>query len=147
MSKYPTLEALKALVTRLALEFYVEPASAQHQPHSIRVLRIKHAAEQWAVPCFDEFGDAEIESHVVRLHLVLDACECFEEAPDFETWRRDLGFPDEPVCREIHAQLATVVPAVRSLLGSEAAPIDSRAIEFNTDLAQALRACVDAPTD
>jgi len=147
LSKYPTVDALKTLVERLELDFHVEPATPEHKERSVRVIQLRCQSDEWRVPCFDEYDDARIESRVVRLHLVLDACDCFEEAPNFDTWRRDLGLPDDVVCREMYAQLKNVVPAIRSLVGTKAAPIDPRTIEFNTDLAAALRACVDVPAD
>ncbi len=142
-STYPEIEDLERLAARLDGTFDVEPASDELRALSVCVIRMRVGRDEWRVACFDEFGDADRPSRVVRLHLVLDACVCFEEAEDFDTWRRDLGLPDEPPVREMHAGLARVVPSLRERLGTDAKPIDERAIEFGTDLARALRACLD----
>ena len=143
MSKHPTLDALKALSAELDFTFVVEPASPAHREISVRVIRVLHGEGEWRVPCFDEYGDADHPSRVVLLHLILDACEFFEEAPDFETWRLDMGLKDDPISREMHDDLAAIVPEIRAVVGPDAAAIRPYAIEFNTELAKALRACTD----
>ena len=143
MYDFESLENLKRLSKSLRATIEVLPETDELRALSVREILLRLGGEAWTVPCFDEFRDAELVSRVVHLHLILDACICFEEAPDFETWRRDLGHPPGALSERLFEQLQKVVPPVREIVGTEARAIDERAIEFNTDLAQALRACLD----
>jgi hypothetical protein len=139
------LEALIELSKRVGGTLEVLPVTTTLREISYREIRIGDAdGESHLVPCFDEYRDAEIGSRVVLLHLLLDACVCFEEASDYATWRADLGLHAEDRSRELRGRLTEVVPNVRAIMGSEARPIDSHSLEFGTGLAKALRASRDS---
>ena len=87
----------------------------------------------------DEYRDTEINNPILWLHLVVEACEWFEEAGDYLTWRQDLGFKDNVFFKELYATLKIDVPKIRGLIGYKVKAIDHHHIEFNTDVAQALR--------
>ena len=137
------IEALEQFLAVSPLQFEISDETDALRAHSIREITVVDPSARVTIPVFDEFRDVEIPSRVVRLHLVLDACECFEEAGDFDGWRADVGFHDAAIIRAVYAQLTRAVPAVRALVGRELEPISSHAIEFNTTLAVRLRACRD----
>jgi len=88
---------------------------------------------------FDEYRDADIDNPILWLHLVVEACEWFEEADDYLIWRQDLGFKDNDFFLELYERLKNNVPEIRKLIGYDVKAIDHYHIEFNTDVAQALR--------
>lgn len=134
------LDALVALSRSLEATLEVEPETPALREISYREIRVSREGQRFLVPCFDEFRDVELGTPVILLHLVLDACICFEEADDYGAWLADLGLRDDERARSIYSQLASVVPAVRALVGPDAQPINSHDLEFNTGLAKALRA-------
>ena len=88
---------------------------------------------------FDEYRDADINNPILWLHLVVEACEWFEEADDYLTWRQDLGFKDNDFFQELYQRLKIDVPKTREFIGYDVNAVDHHHIEFNTDVAQALR--------
>ena len=88
---------------------------------------------------FDEYRDADIHNPILWLHLVAEACEWFEEADDYLIWRQDLGFKDNDFFLELYQRLKNDVPQIRKLIGCDVKAVDHYHIEFNTDVAQALR--------
>jgi len=88
---------------------------------------------------FDEYRDADINNPILWLHLVVEACEWFEEADDYITWRHDLGFKDNDFFQELYQRLKISVPKTRKIIGYDVNAVDHHHIEFNTDVAQALR--------
>lgn len=137
------IDALCGLLEERSLRLEVLPENADLARHDLREIRLHVGDESVVLPVFDEFRDSDLPSQVVRLHLLLDACECFEEAADASTWRSDLGLPKEPIVEAAYRRLAIGVPQVRAWIGRDVRAINAHDIEFGTTLATRLRSTLD----
>ena len=90
------------------------------------------------IPVDDE--DADRNNPALMLHLVLSACEIYEEADDFLVWARETGFDaSENWVQALYADLADVVPKIREKLGPDIKPLSSHDFSLNAGAARALR--------
>lgn len=109
---------------------------------SLRMITIQNNTDSnsaVAIVVSDEYRDVEINNPILWLHLVVEACEWFEEASDYLTWRQDLGFKDNAFFQDLYTSLKISVPKIRELIGHDVKAVEHHHIEFNTDVAQALR--------
>ncbi|MFT5174140.1 MAG: hypothetical protein ACI8W7_002327 [Gammaproteobacteria bacterium] len=144
MSDTPPVAALVAFLQTNDLVLRVLPSTQLLRAISYRSIEVRAKGQSFVVPVFDEYADANEDNPTAWLHLVLEACEYFEEADNFATWRLDIGLKDEPVTRHIHRQLTQLVPLLREQIGTSVKAIRHYEIEFNTGIAKALRACTHA---
>ncbi len=122
----------------LSVEKETNPLSEE----SLRVISIQNSTDSnnvVAIVVSDEYRDADINNPILWLHLVVEACEWYEEANDYLTWRQDFGFKDNAFFQDLYTSLKVVVPKTRELIGYDVKAVDHHHIEFNTDVAQALR--------
>ncbi|MFT7459465.1 MAG: hypothetical protein ACI909_002146 [Planctomycetota bacterium] len=89
---------------------------------------------------FDEYNDLNIANPVLWLNLVIDTCQGFEEARGYDEWRESEGYKDSDFYQSLYQQYFAVVPKIRNIIGTQVKAIDYYHIEFNTDIAKALRA-------
>ena len=87
---------------------------------------------------FDEYDDAEIQNPVLWLHLVIDTCNGYEEAQDYNEWRLNEGYPDTDYFKSLYQSYSVIVPEIRKIIG-DVETIGLYHIEFNTSITQALR--------
>jgi hypothetical protein len=81
----------------------------------------------------------EIQNPILWLHLILDTCQSFEEANNYDTWRKNEGYQDTSLYQSLYQQLSNTIPKIRDIIGAEVIAVDYHHIEFNTDIAKALR--------
>ena len=137
---YPQIDRLIEAISTLKLVFTVEPHSAELDRLDFRRIRLNCNGKGLSIPVADEYGDVDLNNPVVLLHLVLQACEFYEEAADFLVWSKDLGInASDPQARQIYFELREAVPQARALLGHDLKAIPAFDIELNTGLARALR--------
>lgn len=137
---YPQIDRLIEAITTLKLVITVAPRSAELDRLDCRRIQLHYSRQDLMIPVSDEYGDADLNTPVVLLHLVLQACEFYEEAADFLIWAKDLGLnASDPLARQIYFELREAVPQVRALLGHDLKAIPAFDIELNTGLARALR--------
>jgi hypothetical protein len=70
---------------------------------------------------------------------ILRQSQSFEEASDYDTWRKNEGYQDTPLYQPLYQQLSNTIPKIRDIIGSQVTAIDYHHSEFNTDIAKALR--------
>jgi len=88
----------------------------------------------------DEYGDANEDNQALLLHLVLAACECYEEADDVLGWAVEAEMDaSKDWVRQLYDQLGDVVPTIREVVGSEVKAISSWDFTLNADAARVLR--------
>lgn len=88
---------------------------------------------------FDEYKDAEIQNPILWLHMILDTCQGFEEAKDYQEWRKNEGYKDTAFFQLLYQQYSVVIPKIRDIVGQKVKAIDSYHIEFRTDIVETLR--------
>jgi hypothetical protein len=140
MSRHQVVAQLKLFLQNHALGFRVLDSKPQILALSIRDLELTAGTEKLVVPVYDEFRDALIENSALRLHLILQTCEYYEESADYNAWLLDIGIHHCAAAAEVYARIENLVPKLRSILGHEIRAVPDWDIEFNTDVAQALRA-------
>jgi hypothetical protein len=107
---------------------------------SYREIELTYLGTSITMPVFDEFSDFELDSPIVYLHLVLEACEYFEDTASYTAWRKDIGIEDNPVSEKIYQQLNISAPQLRKRLLNAPQAISDYDMQFNTYIAQQLRA-------
>lgn len=140
-NKYDEVEKLIEAVRNLQLSISKSPYELNNDGHFYQRVRLIKESLIIDFPIMDEFSDIEKGSPVVLLNFILQECLFFEDAGNFKEWCEDIGLQkDKPVSAAIYEELKIKVPEIRSTLGHEIKPINYYDIEFNTGVAQALRA-------
>ena len=142
MSETLPVQLLVAYLKTHDIKFSVLPESGRYREIFWREILVSINNTSFIVPVFDEFCDVELDNAAVWFHLVLETCECFEEAKDYKEWLIDFnGLTDNALSQSLFDDLKILVPKLRSQLGKTPLAIDSSEIEFNTNIAKDLRAC------
>ena len=124
----------------------LSPIDDENLPHeySLKAIRFaqnqENCTEPVILPVFDEFDDTAINNPVLWLHLLIDTCEGFEESQDYTEWRLNEGYPDTSFFKSLYASYKEKVPKLRKIIGTDIKAINAHHLEFNTNVAQALRA-------
>ena len=139
LKKYPEVLLLKQTVEKYKLSFSVS-AEFEVPYSSFKTIKIRAINKQFVVPLMDEYEDFDVNRPSLALHLVLLACEDFEEAEDYLVWCKDLGLTvaDER-CRNAWFHLREEVPKIRSFLGDQVQAIDSFDYQLGAGATQLLR--------
>lgn len=141
-SDYPVVENLAKAVKKYNIRFSVKAKSEPLSKIFYRRITMICSGKKFSIPVDDEYEDVKHGNPVVLLHLVLQECEFYEDAEDYLVWCKDVGLKAADVTvRSIYFELREIVPQIRALLGNLKA-VPGYDIEFNTDVAQALRAVV-----
>lgn len=139
MSNLKTIQSLANCYKANNLTLCVLQEKPQLKEQSLREIQLKTNNTTLTITVFDEYKDTEIQNPILWLHLILDACQSFEEANDYDTWRKNEGYKDTPLYQSLYQQLSNTIPKIRDIIGAEVTAIDYHHIEFNTDIAKALR--------
>lgn len=139
MKNYPAVNKLIAAVREHQFTFSFPATKAALAEQFYVRLAMHRDGKTVSLPVMDEYEDVPVKKPVVLLQLILQECELYEEAEDFETWAADVGLnPKLPITSEIYEELSEKVPIVREIAGNLRA-ISLHDMEFNTGAAQALR--------
>lgn len=139
MNKCKEVEALRACITEHQLEFEVLTAQAPLSDIFWREIIIQNSSMRIRMPVEDQHHDAE-RGPVAQLHLILATCECFEEeSVSLAQWCREAEVPNNEHGAALFAQLAQLVPQLRTMIGHQYQAISLYDMEFNTNIAQAMR--------
>ncbi|MFT4816979.1 MAG: hypothetical protein ACI80L_001359 [Pseudohongiellaceae bacterium] len=139
MSNLKTIRSIANCYKANNLCLSVLPEKPELADQSLRDIQLKNNDTTLTITVFDEYKDTEIQNPILWLHLILDTCQSFEEASDYDTWRKNEGYQDTPLYQSLYQQLSNTIPKIRDIIGSEVTAIDYHHIEFNTDIAKALR--------
>jgi hypothetical protein len=137
--KYPEVLMLKQTVGQYHLHF--EQSNTFKIPDSSFItVKMQARNNSFIVPLMDEYKDFDVHKPSLALHLVLLACEDFEEAEDYLVWCKDLGLTvaDEH-CRNAWFHLREEVPKIRSLFDKQVQAIDSFDYQLGAGATQLLR--------
>ncbi|MCM8526762.1 MAG: hypothetical protein NE327_09620 [Lentisphaeraceae bacterium] len=138
--QYKIIDDLKSLIKNLVLSISKSPQLLEDDGHFYERIRISRKETIIDFPIMDEFSDIEKGNTVVLLNFILQECVFYEEAMNYKVWCEDIGIDlEKQSSQNLYKELSEKVPEVRSLLGSNAKPVDYYHIEFNTDVAQTLR--------
>ena len=143
MTEYSTIDDLADCYTGNKLSLDIMESDPSLDSESLKNIQLSYinadSLESLGVIVFDEYEDTNIQNPVLWLHLIVDTCEGFEEAVDYREWRANEGYKDTPFYQSLYATYAEVIPKIRKVIGREVKAVDAHHIEFNTDVAKALR--------
>lgn len=140
-AQYPQVEQLITTLEQSPIKLQSGKPSRDLATYFYRYIQIDFPDLQLQFPVMDEFEDVKVGNPLVLLHLLLQECEFFEEAADFNAWVKDVGFFERSgTVHDIYRQLQQKVPTIRRFLGKDIRAIPSYNMEFNNGIAQALRA-------
>ena len=143
MIKHRVIEGLAECYTSNKLVLTICDEDEKLREASLKNIRLcqKNAEtpESIIVTVFDEYDDTTIQNPVLWLHLIVDTCQGFEEAANYDEWRLNEGYKDTAFFESLYSSYADIIPRIRNIIGKDVRALDSHHIEFNTDLAQALR--------
>lgn len=142
MDKTPqTIEILIQTIKDLKISISKSPELLDDDGHFYQRVQFTCNGSSIHFPFMDEYDDIIQENPVVLLNFIVQECEFFEEASGYEVWCEDIGVnKDKKSSRDLYEELEVKVPQIRKLIGSEIKALNHYDIEFNTGLAQALRA-------
>ena len=132
---HPSVYALIQYLQQQPVQFRLLAKQTLLTNISYLEIELTYLGSRITMPVFDEFSDVELDSSIVYLHLVLEACEYFEDAANFTEWRKDIGIEDNSVSQKIYQQLRISVPQLRQQLVNAPQAICDYDIQFNTDTA------------
>ena len=137
--KYSKVEVLKATVDKHQLTFKLNDAININAEGFITV-KMQAADHQFIIPLMDEFGDFDVQKPTLALHLVLLACEDFEEAEDYLVWCKALGLKaKDETCRAAWFHLRDEAPNVRAFFGDQVQAVDVFNYQMGAGATQLLR--------
>ena len=141
MIQYPEVQALVDAVREFGLSLSVEPATPELDAMSYRRIRFAAGDGRVAViPVDDEYGDAASDNPELLLHLVMAACEVYEEADDVAGWAREVGIDaDAPPADGLYRESGEACRVIRAIVGDDLRPISSWDFTLNAGAAQVLR--------
>jgi hypothetical protein len=141
MTDYPEVQALVDAVRELNLVLSVEPPTPELDAISYRRIRVESGDGRVVIiPVDDEYGDATDDNPELLLHLVLAACQVYEESEDALAWVREAGVqPASPLAADLFRESGEAVRVVRAIVGDRLQPISSWDFTLNTGAAQRLR--------
>ena len=137
------LRAIDERGLRLSIdpEGHVVPASSW-----CRVLVAARDGLARSIEVDDEYGDATDENQPLLLHLVLAACECYEEAEDILEWAGEAELDaSEAWVQELFSRLGELVPEIREIVGPEVRAVPAWDFTLNSGAARALRGRSSGP--
>jgi len=139
MSDKETIKQIANCYTNKKLSLSVleeKPALAEE---SLREIQIQTGNTTLTIIIFDEYKDLDIQNPVLWLNFIIDTCQSFEEEKDFHEWRKNEGYKDTDFYQSLYQTYSELIPKIREIIGTEVRAIDYQHIEFNTDIAKALR--------
>lgn len=139
MSDLKTIETIASCYRDNNLCLSVLEEKPELAKQSLREIQLQANGITLNITVFDEYKDAEIQNPVLWLYQILDTCQAFEEASDYNVWRKDEGYKDTPFYQSLYQQYSDTVPRIRDIIGVNVKAIDHYHIEFNTNIAKALR--------
>jgi len=131
---HPTVCTLIQYLQQHPVQFRLLAKKAPLANISYREIELTYPRTSITMPVFDEFSDLELDSPIVYLHLVLEACEYFEDSANYIAWRKDIGIQDNPVSQKIYQQLSMCAPKLRERLVNAPQAISDYDMQFNTDM-------------
>lgn len=139
MNETDPVEALKQYYQTHDIELQALPRCAPYNVYGMRVIRLSRDKETFFVPVTDEYGDSDIESPLVGLHLVLQTCEYFEQAEGYTHWLEDIELQDTQFAQELYQRLEILLPELRRVLGFQIKAISDWDIQLGTAIIRRLR--------
>jgi|GEM_PF-2844249 hypothetical protein len=139
MSEIEIIEAIARCYKDNNISLFILDITPELSQESLREIKLSVDNISTSIIVFDEFNDVEIQNPILWLHLIIDACEGFEEAKDYHEWRLNEGFHDTAFFQSLYQQYTLLVPEIRKIIGHAVKAVDSHHIEFNTNIAIALR--------
>lgn len=141
--KYDVVENLVNVVRDLKLSIERSPLQIENEGHFYQRVRVSTDREYIDFPIMDEFSDIDRKNPVVLLNSIVQECQFFNEAKNFQEWCKDIGLPQNlDSSKEIYEEIKKKAPQISSIVGPHVKPVNYYDIEFNTGIAQALRAAV-----
>ena len=144
MSENSPVEKLIAYLKSSEIVLDVMPLNEDLRAIDYAEVQIQIKERSFIIPVFDEYRDVQRDNPVLWFHLILEACEYFEEADSFATWRFDIGLKDDEMVADIYQRLKQTVPLLREQICQSPKAVSDYDIQFNTGIAQDLRACTRA---
>ncbi|NKB36017.1 MAG: hypothetical protein GKR93_02455 [Gammaproteobacteria bacterium] len=143
MSEHKVIKELAECLKANKLVLSINERNSHMREYSLQNIQLSQnkadGSKAIVVPVFDEYDDTRIQNPVLWLHLIVDTCEGFEQAANYDEWRSNEGYKDSDFFSSLYADYTDLIPKIRTIIGSDIRAIDSHHIEFNTDIAQALR--------
>lgn len=140
MSNKETIEKIANCYNDKQLSLTVLAEKSELAQEFLKEIQLKAGDTTLIIIIFDEYNDLNIANPVLWLNLIIDTCQGFEEARGYDEWRENEGYKDNDFYQSLYHEYLAVVPNIRNIIGEQVKAIDYYHIEFNTDIAKALRA-------
>ena len=139
--KYEIVEKLKDKIRELDLSIAKSPTELLDAGHYFHRVEFTFKDTVIHFPFMDEYDDIKLDNPVVYLNFILQECETFEEAVNYDEWCKDAGIMGaDQKSKDLYSELAQKVPHIRSIVGFDLEAINDFDIQLNTGVTQALRA-------
>ena len=144
MSELNPVELLIDYLKSSDIVLEVLPSKEELVSISYAEIQVQTDGSCYVIPVFDEFKDVQLDNPILWFHLVVEACEYFEDVEQYDAWRLDVGLNDEEIVSEIYQHLKRTVPLLRQHIGISVKAISDYDFQLNTGITQKLRACTRA---